>query len=202
MKAIIVVADTSPSDIQYRIADRFSFEGGISRLNLNTALKFHSDDVFYILSGKLNNSVRRVQELIECILLEYREEDFCLFYIGHGQPEGWALSGILNQEVLSYEDLNLVLALHSGSLIFVNCCCYAGSAEKSLQARSGEFFLLAAMPSFVSGSANNFIKSIFKDWSIGKHFNPESVSTDDSHYGPVIFGNSDLEKLVFPKKRR
>ncbi len=193
MKAIIVIADPSRTDIEKNIADRFLLEGDFIRKALKKKFGFPEADIFYIVCNHLQSSTVKLFELLETIFSENPGEDICLFYNGHGHQDGWAVNGTTGQ-MLIYNNLRFIFSQHRGCLIFINSCCHAGAAAVSVQDRKNKRLLIAAMPDGIEGLVHLFIRGIFKCWERGKLFNPECARAS-KNYAPVIFGNEDLQKL-------
>ena len=147
-----------------------------------------------VLIGSRLNVLSKLEE----IFIEKRKEDICLFYIGHGQENGWPLDGIRDWELIEYERLAFVLAGHYGNLIFVNDCCFAGAAKKAMEHHSGEHLFIAAMPENEMGFTFNFLNYILNDWRRGRMFS-SAASLDNPNFTPVVEGNQNLQKLLFSK---
>lgn len=200
VKAIIVVADPNYIDIEKKVEDRFLRTGDFIRQTLKDTFGFSEENISHIVCKNLESSPKKLHDFLEDTFLENPGKDFCIFYTGHGNADGWSIDGTLDQ-ILAYEDLRLVFAQHNKRLIFINSCCHAGAAEISLQNHSGESLLLAAMPGEISGLAFGFLPGIFECWGRGDMFDPESARISDN-YAPVIFGNKDLQKLIIKLRKR
>lgn len=144
----------------------------------------------------ISGSSKKIKADLEKVFIEKQKQDILLIYIGHGQENGWALSGIRDIDSLNYEELSLILAHHEGRLIFLNCCCFAGAAKWPLASHFGEHLLIAAMPEYKFGYVNNFFQYIFEDWSAHRLYNPH-MSYDNFDSIPQVEGNEELQRLFF-----
>ena len=201
MKAIIVIGRPNDRDVTSGIRKRFLRKLQIVRLGLEGSLGFSKKDILVFKPDGTPGSGEKLKNDLESAFLENATEDICLFYIGHGQKNGWGLSGRRNIEAMTYRQLSLILSCHSGNLIFVNYCCYAGAGIYSLTHHIGESLLIAAMPKNKSGSAYGFCRMVMEYWADGKFFNPH-VSRENNDYIPVVDGNEHLQSLLFIRRRR
>lgn len=121
-----------------------------------------------------------------------------LCYIGHGAKNGWGLSGYNDAEVLTYENLNLLLSLHHGNLIFLNNCCYAMAAENAVSSRFGDYFLIGASLADATAHGDWLLDVVLNSWRSRQLFS--------SHIGPHIAGrvklwagNEELSNLMISR---
>ncbi len=143
-------------------------------------------------------SAKSIKNELDSIILGWKNEDICIVYIGHGQENGWALTGRYDIEALTYEELRLTFALHFGNLILLNNCCFGGAGSYALNAHSGDNLLISPLPATYSGYAYSFFSTLIKNWKDGKFYNPET-SGDNTDSKPMVIGNRELQKLFFPK---
>lgn len=200
MKAIIVVGQSGEGNLFSSSTNRFWRKCQIVVAALTGALCFDKKDIFIFRPDGLAGSGEKLRKDLESLFMENSDEDICLFYIGHGQKNGWAPSARLNIETLTYRQLSLIFACHSGNLIFVNYCCYAGAARYSLIHHPGEHLLIAAMPKNISGIAFNFCRTVMDQWANEKFFDPH-ISLDNENFIPSVEGNESLQSRMFSKRR-
>ena len=116
------------------------------------------------------SSGEEVAEKLQEVILENPEQDLCMFYIGHGDKNGWAITGT-KENILEYEAIRLILAHHYGCLIFVNDCCFGLAGQKALESHSSETLFIAASPE--DYLSNTFIIAhLLKCWLHGQVYNP------------------------------
>lgn len=200
MKAIVVIGQPNKSDIEHGLGTRFLEKAEIILSALREKLEFSKKDILVFSPDGTPGSGQKFKNELESIFLEYPDEDICLFYAGHGQKNGWGLSGTRNIEAMTYRQLRLIFACHFGNLIFVNYCCFAGAAKYALTHRAGESLLIAAMPKNKSGCAYNFCRLVMEQWADEKFFNPH-ISSDNTEYVPPVEGNESLQSLLFSRRR-
>src|SRR3989338_5870975 len=118
MYVIVVIGNANSNDF-----DKLRFENmAIDVINeLINKFSVKESDIRKL----VHSSFKKIKNTLEEILIEKQKQDILLIYIGHGQENGWALSGIQDVDSLNYEELSLILARHEGKLIFLNCCCFA-----------------------------------------------------------------------------
>ncbi len=197
MMFVIVTAAPSPIDIADANAGRFLRDTSNFCDSLEKNLGIGRDAMINLHFGVNNlKDAASVKKEIESILLEHQDEDLCLVYIGHGQESGWALSGERDNEALAYDEMRLTFALHSGNLIFLNCCCYGGAGISALESHSGENLLISPLPATHSGYVHNFLSTAIRSWKYGNFYDPY-VCRDNLDSKPVVSGNQELQKLFF-----
>lgn len=201
MKVIVVVGKANADDEANRIIDRFWERAIMVKAVLMRHLGFYARDILVLTSDGSAGSSVRLQKQLETALMGHRDEDVCLFYAGHGMEDGWALSGIRDNESLSYSDLGLLLAQHHGNLILVNYCCFAGAAVAAFSHKAGEWLLIAAMPADRSDAAYRFCAYVMRSWMQRSFFDPHASSESDLYVPPVL-GNESLQKLLFDRSQR
>jgi len=153
----------------------------------------------------------QVYTLLERVILDNPDEDMCLFYIGHGSEVGWSVTGCKkNQDIdlVTYEELRLLFAHHSGRIIWVNDCCYALAAEDALESHAGDHFLIGAMPRDRFGAPSGFLDMILQTWmSGGRRYQWWVWYDSDDGLGNILkrqekeidlyFGNPELPITTF-----
>ena len=200
MKAIIVIGRPSLDDFKSGISMRFFEKSWIIRSALTERLKFSEEDITVFHPNGTVGSGEKLKKNLESIFLNNPKEDICLFYAGHGQEDGWGLSGQKNIEAMTYEQLALIFSCHSGNLILVNYCCFAGAATAAFKHHPGESLMIAAMPVDVSGSSYNFCKLVLEHWAGQRFFNPH-IARESMLYIPPVEGKESLQSLMFSKMR-
>ena len=203
MKVIFVVGTANPDEKARGIGARFSLDYNYFYQSLIYELGILPENVhqLFFSSGGMGKyvSAMSVKNDLDGIILEEKKEDVCLVYIGHGQENGWALTGSRDVETLTYEDLHLTFALHSGNLIFLNDCCFGGAGIAALANHSADNLLISPLPANNFGYAYSFLPALIRNWKEQKNYDPEK-SGDNIDSKPVVFGNPDLQKLFFLSK--
>lgn len=200
MKFIIVTARPSPRDIEKDSIRRFSRAVENFCDSLKNDLKVSQEDLILLpFEEEIYFDVHEFQEKLTQAILDVGGEDLCLVYVGHGQRNGWALSGIRNDRSISYRNLRLSLVQHSGRLIFLNSACYGGMGAYALDAHSGEHLLISPMPLTRSGCADHFFGNLIKCWEAGEFYYPEKFISENDNSKPFLYGNAELQKLFFLK---
>lgn len=200
MKVILAIGRPNIYDFTDGISTRFWTKRELILKSLTERLKFPEKDIFLLEPSGALGSGEKFKKDLESIFLEYPKEDICLFYAGHGQEDGWGLSGEKDVEAMTYEQLALVLACHSGNLIMVNYCCFAGAAKNVFAHHGGESLLIAAMPENISGCADNFCRLVLEHWAGQKYFNPH-IARESREYIPPVEGRECLQSLIFSNMR-
>ncbi len=159
----------------------------------------------YELLGGFSKSISKS---LEMTFLERQKEDILLYYIGHGVEDGWALDGYAADaggDILKYEDLALLLALHHKSIIFLNACCYALAAKEALSKRAGDFLFIGAMPANIQGPIFNFSNAVLDCWKNRLPYH--GVYSDAGgqiecleywEHTELWMGNDRLNELMYP----
>ncbi len=191
MHIVIVVGKENSNDAKNRFSNEV--EKLLKALRIYFGIKGIGEYVILI------GSRQEVLFKLEKIFIEKRREDICLFYIGHGQRDGWPLDGYFNWELVGYDRLAFVFAGHQGRFILINDCCFAGAAKKAMERRLGDYLLIAAMPENEIGYTNNFLHYLLNDWRSGRRFFP-GASMDNRNFIPVLEGNQNLQRLFFKIK--
>lgn len=197
MRIMIVIGQEGSKTASKELRVRFFLEANNLMGKLTSELNIPEKSISFIsLGGYLETTAEDIRKSLETAILEDPKEDFCLIYIGHGQENGWAISGIRDEQSLSYEALNLVFAPHEGNLIFLNSCCYGGAAEESLAAHPDNSLLISPLPATHFGYVFSFFNTLVENWKNGQFFDPET-SGDNTDSKPVVIGNPELQKLFF-----
>ncbi len=197
MKAIIVIGAPNEQDFKSGVTDRFTLRAAMINKALRSYLGFADDEVAFFASDGAPASIAVEIKAFENYLIAHSSEDLCLFYVGHGWEDAWALSGT-RENALTYQQLGLFLVHHQANLIFVNYCCHAGAATEALMYKLGEWLLLAAMPRDISGYAYKFCLHVLTAW-IKRSFFDSHLAAGYEPYLPPIFGNENLQRLIFAK---
>ena len=144
-------------------------------------------------------SSEEVFDELQLALLEWQNEDICLIYIGHGQENGWALSGYRDIEVLDYELLKIILALHHGNLIFLNACC-DGLLGKMILVFHNQHLFFGYSQDNPDCSLQSFWNKIVNAWEqckladCGFELNGQTIKLWD--------GDEKLNALMYPVKTK
>lgn len=174
MRAIVVVGKTNHLD---RDEQRFHKIAGWVTGVLSDYFQKRLCSGWTALSG---SSSAEVAEKLQEIILENPEDDVCLFYIGHGAKDGWAVLGT-SDDVLEYESLRLIFAHHYGRLIFANDCCYGMAGQKALESHSQETLFFGASPeNYLSNTF--FIEHLLATWLHEQIYHP--VAYIAAHMAP------------------
>lgn len=199
MKFIIVTAMPSPGDIK---DDPRRFERNTENLHhsLTRYLEVPGDAITLMpfspdFAGKVGDFHKKLTQAI----IDIRDENLCLIYIGHGQRNGWALSGKRNEDSLSYRNLRLSLVHHSGNLIFLNSACYGGMGAYAIDVHSGEHLLISPMAPTRSGYATHFFGNLIVSWGKGELYRPENFHRENPGSEPLVYGNENLQRFLFLK---
>ncbi|MBU6141697.1 hypothetical protein KGO95_01080 [Patescibacteria group bacterium] len=198
MKAIIVIGMPNADDHHIGLSDRFTARAAMIGSSLLKKLGFHKGDIFTFMPDGSPGSARSILHELKRIISHDPFGDICLFYVGHGWKKGLGVCGTRRRETIRYWDLQRAFSTHYGNLIFVNYCCFAGAAVSALSKRAGDWLLISAMPSGKSGCSCNFIRFVLDFWERGKFFDPHAASGYEL-YLPPIFGNENLQRLIFAK---
>ncbi|GEM_PF-3920242 len=206
MKLVFVIASASPKEKQKSRGDgiRFMLEYHSVYPKFTGHLDIRPEDIYHIFFDSPSfdtlefNTADSVKESLTQIILEDRIADLCVVYIGHGQRNGWALSGQRNRESLSYRDLGMIFVQHHGNLIFLNSACYGGMGSYAMKYHSGEHLFISPLPATRSGIVCDFFPALIYGWEKGKFFDP-SISVGNNDSRPVVVGNPELQRLFFLK---
>jgi len=205
VKWIFVIGLANTNETSKGIGNRFSFDLNNFYQSLERELGMMPENACHLFfsSGGMGaySSAKSVKYELDSIILDWKKEDICVVYIGHGQENGWALSSRRDIEALAYEDLRLSFALHFGNLIFLNSCCFGGAGIDAFANHSGDNLLISPLPAANFGFAGSFFPDIIGSWKNGKFYDPENFG-DNKDSKPVVLGNPELQKLFFPRKAK
>ncbi len=197
MKFIIVTAQASPKDYDSR---RFERDADNFCSSLERDLYIPDNSISLLPFGQETiENAQEFQDMLTQEIISVNDEDLCIVYIGHGQRNGWALSGMKNKESLSYRSLRLSLVHHSGKLIFLNSACYGGMGAYAIDAHSGDHLLISPMTPTRAGYAAHFFGNLSRCWMAGSFYWPENFELENPGSSPLIYGNEKLQELFFPK---
>lgn len=184
------------------VIGRDRFDDSVGRFSKQAEKSFEFLRLNFIQYSVLKSSRQNVLSKLEEIFIEKRKEDIGLFYLGHGQENGWTLDSYRDLELVEYEKLAFIFAGHQGNLILINGCCFAGAAKQVMDHHYGDYLLIAAMPEDKYGYTHNFLSYIFNDWSNCRNFFPGQSLDNNREFFPIVYGNENLQRLFFPKMNR
>lgn len=199
MRVVIVIGQEGSEGASKALRCRFFMESTALINRFTGDLEIPEKSIsFTSLGGYRKTTAEDIRKELEEIILENPKEDLCLVYIGHGQDNGWALSGLKDKESIYYEELNLILALHDGKLIFLNSCCYGGAGADALAAHPDNSLLISPMPATHFGYIIGFFSDLIEKWKSGE-FYKSGTPAGNTDSKSVVIGDSNLQKLFFLK---